>query len=75
MSLQQVVENPQKVIELMVQHEISRHHLHEIKNYRSFKVHAYKILAEVQCRKSNIYGDQEHKHALKVYITQLMKTV
>ena len=74
MTLQEIVDNPKRVIEMMVRYEVQRHELHTIKSYRSLKVHTYKIMAEVQCRKSNIYGPQEHDHAFKIYLIEIMTT-
>ena len=72
MTLQQIVDNPKKVIQMMVEHEVDRHQVTKIKTYRSLKVYTYKIIAEVQCRKSNIYGDKQHSYALRIFLIAVM---
>lgn len=57
----------------MVEYEVNRHEVFNIGNYRSLVNHTYKILAEVQCRKSNIYGELENSHAIKIYLISIMK--
>lgn len=73
MTLQQVVDRPKKIIEMIVEYEVNRHEVYNLKDYRSLRLHAYKILAEVQCRKSNIYGQQQHSHAFKIFLIRVMK--
>jgi hypothetical protein len=66
------VDNPRKIIELMVEYEVNRLEVCSLTSYRSLKLHTFKILSEIQCRKSNIYGDQEHAYSLKVYLINIM---
>ncbi len=74
MTLQYIVDNPKRVIEMMIEYQVNRHQIAKIKSYRSLKIYTYKILAQVQCRKSNIFGDQEHSYSFKVYLIKIMKT-
>lgn len=46
--------------------------MYKIKDYRSLRLHAYKILAEIQCRKSNIYGDRFHNYSFKIFMINIM---
>lgn len=46
--------------------------MQRIRDYRSLRLHAYKILAEIQCRKSNIYGDRFHSYSLKIFLINVM---
>lgn len=46
--------------------------MQRVRDYRSLRLHAYKILAEIQCRKSNIYGDKYHSYSLKIFLINVM---
>ena len=72
MTLSDIVKNGERVIQMMVDHEIDRHDMLRIRDYRSLRLHAYKILAEIQCRKSNIYGDRFHNYSLKIFLINVM---
>ena len=48
--------------------------MERIRDYRNLRIHAYKILAEIQCRKSNIYGDSFHNYSLKIFLINLMSS-
>lgn len=72
MTLSEIVKNGERVIQMMVDHEIDRHDMLRIRDYRSLRLHAYKILAEIQCRKSNIYGDRFHNYSLKIFLINVM---
>jgi hypothetical protein len=75
MTLSEIVRNGEKVIQMMVDHEIARHDMQRIRDYRSLRLHAYKILSEIQCRKSNIYGDRFHNYSLKIFLINVMNSI
>jgi hypothetical protein len=56
----------------MVEYEVNRHEVFNLRDYRSLRLHSYKILSEVQCRKSNIYGEEEHSFGFKIYLINIM---
>ncbi len=49
--------------------------MQRIKDYRSLRLLAYKILAEIQCRKSNIYGDKFHNYSFKIFLINVMNNI
>lgn len=57
----------------MVESEMVRYKVHEVFELHELKLFAYKILPEVNYRKSNLYVDEHYNFAFKCFLIILMQ--
>ena len=56
MTLREMIDNYEKVVEKMVEYEIKKHDILALENNKTIIARTYRILAEVQSIKEKIYG-------------------
>ena len=72
MTIREIIDNYEIVMEKLVDHEISKHKILEFTKEQKFMSATYRLLAETQSLKKNLYGDIDNELAFFIFLTKLM---
>lgn len=73
MNLREILDNGEQIIYRMIEKDIEKYKVHNITEANELKLFAYKILTEINYRRTNIYVDKHENFALKCFLIILMQ--
>ncbi len=73
MNLREILENGEQIIYRMIERDIDRYKVRDITEVGELKLFAYKILTQINYRRSNIYVEKHQNFALKCFVIILMQ--
>ena len=73
MSIREIMDNYELVMEKLVEYEIQKYDVLKLNNRAEVVGRSYRVLAEIQSVKNNVYGASYDELAFFIYLTRLME--